>query len=63
MQSKYIYFLFLHFEKKQDLYKEFRTNIFFMASLLLLSFKCCNLSKNLQKQKEFDNEIKNGLNV
>lgn len=34
-----------------------------MASLLLCSFKCCNLIKNLEKTEEFDNEIKIGLNV
>lgn len=34
-----------------------------MASLLLHSFKCCNLTKNLKKPKEFDNEIKTDLDL
>lgn len=34
-----------------------------MASLLLCSFKCCNLTKNLKKTKEFGNEIKIGLDT
>lgn len=34
-----------------------------MASLLLCSFKCCNLTENLNKTKEYDNEIKTGLDI
>lgn len=44
-------------------YIEFWANIFIMASLLLYSFKCCNLTKNLKKAKEYDNKIKIGLHI